>query len=135
MPSSIFIIAHAPLASALKDCAVHVYSHDVRVGDFITAVDVAPDADTQTIADSVAAKLASDGSQGRKQHLLLTDLAGATPANIAASLLKFEGVALLSGVNLPMVLTAVCHREEAFDKLIEHVRQAGTDSITQLPAA
>ncbi|MGN1208916.1 MAG: PTS sugar transporter subunit IIA [Duodenibacillus sp.] len=135
MPTSIFIIAHAPLASALRDCAVHVYSHDARVGEFITAVDVAPDADTQTTADSVAAKIVANCPQGKRQCLLLTDLAGATPANIAAGLLNIEGTALLSGVNLPMVITAVCHREEAFEKLIEHVRQAGADSISQLPAA
>jgi len=126
--NTILIIAHAPLASALRECAMHVYGNDEHSLRCLTAVDIAPDADTAAIADSVSAKLATDSPE-RQSTLILTDVIGASPANIAEKLLRHADTALISGVNLPMVLTAVCHRHKAFEQLCALVKEAGSTSI------
>lgn len=129
MTNSILIIAHAPLASALRECAMHVYGNDEHTLRSLTAVDVSPDADTTAIADSISAKLATDLPE-RMSTLILTDVIGASPANIAEQLLRHADTALITGVNLPMVLTAVCHRHKAFDQLCALVKEAGSYGIT-----
>ena len=125
--TSIFIIAHAPLASALKNCAMHVYSYDDRTGERIEACDVPADGNAEEIAAALRAKI--DASvKAAKPVILFTDIVGATPSNIAVSLASDEAV-VVSGVNLPMVLTALCHLDEPFEDLIDMVRKAGLVSI------
>ncbi len=108
---------------------MHVYGNDEHSLRSLTAVDVSPDADTAAIADSISAKLGSDLPE-RTSTLILTDVIGASPANIAEQLLRHADTALITGVNLPMVLTAVCHRHKAFDQLCALVKEAGSFGIT-----
>ena len=74
-------------------------------------------------------RLASDRPE-RNTTLILTDVIGASPANIAEKLLRHADTVLITGVNLPMVLTAVCHRHKAFDQLCALVKEAGSFGIT-----
>ncbi len=127
MTTYLFIIAHAPLAGALKQCAEHVFSHDKRVAERIEAFDIPADADADELRKQIAANLpeAPDGC------LVLTDIVGATPANIAESMLAAGNTAVLAGVNLPMVLTAVVHREESLSEVVRHVSEAGLTSAAK----
>ena len=129
MSVSIFIIAHTPLATALKDCVVHVYSCDKRTADRISAFDVLPDADadaiTNVVTSALAAKNDTDGT------LILTDVIGATPSNIAHRLLEHDKTTVVAGVNLPMVLTALCHRDESLNEVTHLVKEAGMMSIIE----
>ena len=127
--NSILIIAHAPLASALKECAAHVYGYDEHSLKSLIAVDVSPDADPVAVADTISAKLSVNLPE-RNSALILTDVIGASPANIAEQLLRHADTAVITGVNLPMVLTAVCHRHKAFDQLCALVKEAGSFGIT-----
>ena len=77
MTNRIFIIAHAPLAQAMRDCAMHVYPECAAT---VIALDVLPNAepeDTLTQARQALAGAEGDGL------LVLTDIFGATPANVA----------------------------------------------------
>jgi PTS system ascorbate-specific IIA component len=60
--------------------------------------------------------------------LLMTDIYGATPSNIAARLLKPGRVEGLAGVNLPMLIRALTYREEL--PLLE-VRDRALDGATE----
>lgn len=128
MSVSIFIIAHAPLASALKNCAVHVYSCDKRTADRVRSFDVLPDADADAISSLVQAAIGAESSQ---ETLVLTDIVGATPSNIAHRTLTLENTSVVAGVNLPMVLTALCHRDENLQEVVRLVKEAGMSSIMQ----
>lgn len=108
---------------------MHVYNNDEHSLRSLIAIDIAPDADTTAIADSISARLATDSPE-RVSTLILTDVIGASPANIAEQLLRHADTALITGVNLPMVLTAVCHRHKAFDQLCALVKEAGSFGIT-----
>ena len=70
---------------------------------------------------------------GASDHLLLTDLVGATPCNVASQSTDGVHTRLLAGVNLPMLLRAVSYRHEALDTLCERAQQGGTLGVLMLP--
>ncbi len=112
--AGILIIAHAPLASALKECVAHIYGGlPARIG----VIDVLPDSDPAQVfafAQSEIERLREDNGT-----LVLTDMFGATPANIASRLATMPGVRVLAGVNLPMLVRGVCYRACELDTLVE----------------
>ena len=64
-----------------------------------------------------------------KGVLVLTDIFGASPANLALKLLepgRIEGVA---GVNLPMLLRALTYRERGMDVLLTRAIAGGRDGV------
>ena len=64
--------------------------------------------------------------------LILTDIWGATPSNIAMKLLvpgKIEGVA---GVNLPMLLRALTYRERDMETLLSRAISGGCDGVMRM---
>jgi mannose PTS system EIIA component len=112
--AGILIIAHAPLATALRECIAHIYGGcPARIG----ALDVLPDSDPAEVvaqANSEIERLREDNGA-----LVLTDMFGATPSNIAARLATVPEVRVLAGVNLPMLVRAVCYRATPLDTLVE----------------
>jgi PTS system ascorbate-specific IIA component len=112
--AGILIIAHAPLASALKECVAHIYGGlPARIG----VIDVMPDSDPA----QVVAFAHSEIERLREENgtLVLTDMFGATPANIASRLAALPAVRVLAGVNLPMLVRGVCYRACDLDTLVE----------------
>ena len=73
MSNRILIIAHAPLASALRDCAMHVYAECAAT---VLALDVQPQAEPEDTLREAQALLAGHADEGL---LVLTDIFGATP--------------------------------------------------------
>ena len=63
--------------------------------------------------------------------LVLTDLHGDTPSRAAAGLGEEGRVEIVTGVNLPMVLTALCHWDDSLEKVTALVKEAGSGSIMQ----
>ncbi|CAB3691135.1 PTS sugar transporter subunit IIA [Trinickia soli] len=122
--AGILIIAHAPLASALRDCVAHIYGGlPARIG----AIDVLPDSDPSEIV----ALAHSEIERLREENgaLVLTDMFGATPANIASRLSALPGVRVLAGVNLPMLVRGVCYRACELDTLVEKALAGATKGI------
>src|SRR5258706_6132386 len=64
--------------------------------------------------------------------LVMTDLYGATPSNIAARLLKPGKVEGVSGVNLPMLIRALTYREEALDSVVEKALSGATEGVLRM---
>jgi PTS system mannose-specific IIA component len=65
--------------------------------------------------------------------LLMTDIYGATPANIAARLLRPGRVEGLAGVNLPMLIKALSHREEPLAAVIGQALSGAVDGVLHMP--
>lgn len=126
--AGILIIAHAPLATALRECVSHIYGGcPARIG----AIDVAPDQDTAALLGTAREKLAQ--LQEENGVLVLTDLFGATPSNIAAQLVGPK-VRVLAGVNLSMLIKSVCYRSVPLDTLAEKVLAGGSKGILEVGA-
>jgi PTS system ascorbate-specific IIA component len=129
MSNTIFIIAHAPLANALRDCAMHVYpecAHEV------IALDVQPDAqpeETLRLANQALENVLLEGL------LVLTDIFGATPANVAQKVVGSRRAKLIAGANVPMLFRAVSYRHESLDDLVARALAGGTQGVMQVAIA
>lgn len=124
--NGIFIIAHAPLASALCKCVLHVFPDGVAgVGGFDVLPNVPPE---ETLAGAAQALALLD----TPHTLVLTDLFGATPCNVAQKLVDGLNSKLIAGVNLPMLLRTVTYRSESLDALVARALAGGTQGIMQV---
>ncbi len=63
--------------------------------------------------------------------LILTDLFGGTPSNMALSFLKEGYIEVVSGVNLAMIIKALQNQEKPPSELAPLVVEAGRKAITQ----
>lgn len=61
--------------------------------------------------------------------LVLTDIFGASPANLAIKLLEPGRVEGLTGVNLPMLLRALTYREKGMEILLQRARDGGREGV------
>ena len=129
--AGIVIVAHTPLASALQSFAEHVYG---KIPDRVIAIDVSQHEDAKlTLKRVTEAVLTAQGEHGT---LILTDIIGATPANVAAKVAQLPEltapVQVLTGVNLPMLLRAISHRTESLSELAEKALQGGQQGVLRL---
>lgn len=128
--NSILIIAHAPLAHALRQCALHVFPDAAPA---IAALDVQPNtppeqtlASARILLEQLQAGARSDAT------LVLTDTFGATPCNVAQKLVDGLHSKLVAGVNLPMLLRSVDYRGESLDALVSRAIVGGNQGIMQV---
>ena len=119
----ILIVAHAPLASALRDCALHVFP---ECAEGVQALDIAPNASPE---ESLVLAKAAMAQLNTTEVLLLSDVFGATPSNVAQKLNDGVATRLLAGVNLPMLLRSVCYRHETLDALAARAQAGGAQGI------
>jgi PTS system ascorbate-specific IIA component len=130
---TIVVIAHRPLASALVEAARHVYSRDpCAASRQMVGMDVAPDADIGS-AVAQADQLVREVDRGQGV-LVLTDVMGATPGNVAARLAQPGRVAVVSGVNMPMLLRSLCYGDSSLDELVAKAAAGGVNGVQQLTA-
>ena len=123
----ILLITHYGLGESLVQCAVHVLNKrppqlvQLGVAAQDDPLDLLPLA--QDLVEFV------DKGEG---VLILTDLYGATPANVAAKLLKPGYVEALSGVNVPMLIRALTYREKGMEILLARATSGGRDGVLHM---
>lgn len=126
MTTGILIIAHMPLATALRHCVLHVFPDSAPS---VLAFDIQSDSPSeQTLAGARSAM-----AQLAEPHVLvLTDVFGATPCNVAQKIVDGVKSRLIAGVNLPMLLRAVTYRREPLDSLVARAMAGGTQGVMQV---
>jgi PTS system ascorbate-specific IIA component len=124
----ILIIAHGTLGESLIHCASHVLNkRPPRLRQLgVTAQD-----DPLLMLPQARAlvKELDDGSG----VLILSDMYGGSPSNIAAKLLipgRVEGIA---GVNLPMLIRALTYREKPLATLLTKAVSGGCEGVLRIP--
>jgi PTS system mannose-specific IIA component len=117
------IVTHGQLATELLAAAEMIIGHIAH----IAAISIGWQDDPDAARDEVERAIARV-SQGRGV-LLLTDMFGGTPTNIASMFLS-EDVEVVTGVNLPMVIKLVTQTtEEPLADLARRVRDQGREAI------
>ena len=123
----ILIISHGAFGAALVDCASHVLGkRPLRVRQVGITLHDDPEAILPQAQDLVRQLDSGEGV------LVLTDILGATPSNVATRLLvpgRIEGV---SGVSLPMLIRALTYREEPLASVVAKALSGGQDGASQL---
>ncbi len=123
------IIAHAPLASALKSVAQHTFP-DCAVT--VETLDVSPHASVEEIEADGRDLLARISA---REVLILTDVFGATPCNIAQRLAaECDGkvVKVVAGVNVPMLWRALCYAKAGLDTVVERAVAGASQGVIQV---
>ena len=126
MTTRILLIAHAPLAHALRECALHVFADSA---DSLLVLDVLPHAAPDDTLRQAQQLLADAPDMAT---LVLTDLFAATPCNVAQRLVDGVHSRLVTGANLPMLLRAVSYRHESLDSVVNRAVVGGTQGVMQV---
>ncbi len=122
--TTILIIAHEPLASALKTVAAHAYPEGASQ---LEVLDVAIGTDVDQIEASARALLARHAGV---PTLVFVDAFGASPCNAAMRLLDNPKTRLVSGVNVPMLWRTLCYStEEPLDALVARAVAGATQGV------
>jgi PTS system ascorbate-specific IIA component len=124
----ILIVSHGAFGESLIHSASHVLGKRPL---FLRQVGVTVHDDPDAIIP-VAEDLIRFLDQGQGV-LVMTDIFGATPSNIATKLLKPGKVEGLAGVNLPMLIRALTYRDEPLDSVIEKALGGASDGVRRLP--
>lgn len=118
------IVTHGQLANEMVSAA------EMIVGEInhITAVSIGWHDDVDVAREEIHQAIERvDSGSG---VLLLTDMFGGTPTNIAASFLGQASVEIVTGVNLPMVIKLAAQEEgDKLEDLARRVRDEGQQSI------
>lgn len=92
------IVTHGQLAVELRRAAEHVVGPQSQ----LATVCIGPDDDMEKRREDIRARVIDvDSGSG---VILLTDMFGGTPSNLAISMLKEGKVEVIAGVNLPMMI-------------------------------
>ncbi|MEO1226091.1 MAG: PTS sugar transporter subunit IIA [Pseudomonadota bacterium] len=118
------LVTHGRLAEEFIAALEHV----VGPQDKIAAVCIGPDDDMEQrrmeILDKVSA--IDDGSG----VVLLTDMFGGTPSNLAISIMDKAQVEVIAGINLPMLIKLVSLREtDGLQSTVDGAQEAGRKYI------
>jgi mannose/fructose-specific phosphotransferase system component IIA len=113
-------------AQALKACAMHVYP---ECANEVLALDVQAD-DTTEQSMQAAQQLWAGVPDG--DVLVLTDVLGATPANVAQQWARDRKAKIVAGVNLPMLLRSVCYRHEPLEVLLQRAMTGGALGVVEI---
>ena len=118
------LVTHGRLADELISALEHVVGPQQNV----TTVCIGPDAEMEQgraeILDSAAKADEGDGV------VLLTDMFGGTPSNLAISVMDKANVEVIAGVNLPMLIKlASVRKTDPLAEAVERAQEAGRKYI------
>ncbi len=119
------IVTHSRLAEEFLAAMVHVVGPQQQ----ISAINIAPEDDMERRrADILDAVHQVDSGEG---VIVLTDMFGGTPSNLAISLLDRARLEVIAGVNLPMLIKLASARQNSdLAQAVEQARDAGRKYIS-----
>lgn len=123
----VLIIAHEDFGDSLIRCVTHVLG--VRPPQF-EALSVQPGDDPSDLLPRAQKAIASlDDGDG---VLVVSDLFGATPCNLACKLLSPGHVEGISGVSLPMLIRAFTYRSKGLDTMVKKAVSGGCEGVLHI---
>jgi mannose PTS system EIIA component len=126
----ILIVAHGTLGESLIHCASHVMGKRPL---YLRQLGVTVHDDPEEILPQGRDLIRYlDQGQG---VLVMTDIFGATPSNIACRLLEPGHVEGVSGVNLPMLIKALTYRADGMQQLIDKTLAGAIEGVIRMPGS
>ncbi|HWK83294.1 MAG TPA: PTS fructose transporter subunit IIA [Caldimonas sp.] len=122
----LLIIAHAPLASSLKSVAEHAFPECAAL---LGALDVTPEMSIEEV--ETAGRQMLDRVR-TPEALILTDVFGATPCNVAQRLADGVQVKVVAGVNVPMLWRSLCYSDDSLDAAVARAVAGATQGVMQV---
>lgn len=121
----LILVTHGKLAEEFVSAMQHVVGRQ----DAVRTVCIGPNDDMEARRAEIAAAVREvDAGQG---VIVLTDLFGGTPSNLAISLMKAGKVEVIAGINLPMLIRLAKARGcMGLEQAVTAARDAGRNYIT-----
>lgn len=124
MSVALLLVTHKEIASSLIEVASSIVNDSP---DNFACVEVPMDAPVDVMESKINDLLNQlDRNDGL---LILTDMYGGTPSNIAKKLLHHEDTHFISGLNLPMLVKIMNYRNLPLAELSEKVLSGGKQGI------
>ena len=123
----ILLITHEDLGESLIHCATHVLGDNQPK---LIHINVLIQDDPKQVINK-ARKFIKEIDSGNGV-LILSDIYGATPSNIACQLIVPGKVDCISGVNLPMLVRALTYRENPLPIVIDKALSGGKDGVMHI---
>jgi PTS system mannose-specific IIA component len=119
------IVTHGRLAQEF----VYAMEHVVGPQTGVAAVCIGPDDDMEQRRKDIL-KAAADVDDGQGV-ILLTDMFGGTPSNLAISVMEQTHAEVIAGLNLPMLIKLASVRSrETLNACVAHAQEAGRKYIS-----
>jgi PTS system ascorbate-specific IIA component len=120
----LFLLTHGSYGESLIQCACHVLNtRPPQIAQLGVSAQDDP-LDALPLAERMLTLVDSG-----KGVLIMTDIFGATPANIAMKMLKRGKIEGVAGVNLPMLLRALTYRDKGMETLVTKAIAGGRDGV------
>lgn len=126
----ILILSHGGFGECLIQTVAHMLGDKptrLRALGFTRQADL-------LLLEGLAREAIAEVDEG-KGVLILTDMFGATPSNLAALLVEPGKVEAIAGVNTPMLLRAVNYRNEPLSSVVAKALAGGSSGIVSVPPA
>lgn len=123
----ILLITHNGLGDSLIDCVRHVTG---TIPSNLKSFSVT--ADDDPMIKEKEARVLLDQLNSGAGVLILTDLYGATPSNIASKVCQPGWIEGVAGVSLPMLLRVVCCPQVPLAEMVQRAIQGGQNCIVKL---
>ena len=125
----ILIIAHGNLGDSLIGCMTHVLG---KKPDGIAAIqDAGTDSPRELLPSAQRMVAALDEGDG---VLIITDIFGASPSNLACKLLVPGRIEAITGANVPMLVRAITYRGRGMETLLKRVVSGGCEGVFHIAA-
>ena len=118
------VVTHGRLAEEFISAAEHVVGRLEGAG----AISIGPDDDMEKRRNEILERArAFDTGDG---VIVLTDMFGGTPSNLAISIMEHARIEVLAGVNLPMLVKLASVRNRPIAEAVRMAQEAGRKYIT-----
>ncbi len=127
MSVSILIISHNEIGTALVNTVRTTFGNQLPLP--IATVELTPEADPEVLTPKLR-NVVKALNQG-EGVLILTDLYGSTPSNIAKLLQNEKDIRIVTGLNLPMLIRVMNYPQLNLDELAEKALTGGQAGIIE----
>jgi mannose PTS system EIIA component len=119
------LVTHGRLATEFRAALEHVVGPQKQ----IETISIGPDDDMEKRRkDIVRAVAAADSGDG---VVILTDMFGGTPSNLAISVMEGSRIDVVAGINLPMLIKLASVRESSpLEQAVSQAQEAGRKYIS-----
>jgi PTS system mannose-specific IIA component len=120
------IVTHGRLAEEFVSAMEHVVGPQAAV----KAICIGPEDDMERRRSDIL-KACADVDQAGQGVILLTDMFGGTPSNLAISVMEQTQAEVIAGLNLPMLIKLASVRQrESLQACVAHAQEAGRKYIS-----
>ena len=126
MNVALLLVSHKGIASNLLETAYSIVNDKP---DNLAYVEVPMDAPVDIMRGKIQQQL--DQFDQTKDVVILTDIYGGTPSNLASCFISNGKTQLISGLNLAMIIKAINYRRLPLSEIIDKIIQGGRQSIAQ----